>query len=129
MTDARKRDLCERAFSLAADVFRLYPKLAAASAGHALIARQLLSATASMGSQLEEGQAASSRRDMAAKYSIALREAREARYWARLAATDPRWAALLAAVIAELAEFVAMLTAAVKKLRLPAASAIVGAPV
>jgi four helix bundle protein len=115
-----ERDFRARAFQLAVEVFRLHPKLAAAGPGHALIARQLLRSAAAIGAQLEEGAASSSRRDMAAKYGIALREAREAHYWARLAATDPRWAADLAPVIQETREFVAMLTAAVKKLRQPA---------
>ncbi len=114
-----KRDFTERSFRLAADVFRLYPKLSAAGPGHAFIARQLLKAATSIGAQLEEGAAASSRRDMAAKYGIALREAREANFWARLGATDPRWSANLAPIIQETREFVAMLTTAVKKLRGP----------
>jgi four helix bundle protein len=104
---------------LAALVFALHSRLSAAGSGHALIARQLLRATASIGAQLEEGAAASSRRDMAAKYAIALREAREANFWARLGATDVRWAAELDPIIQETSEFVAMLTVSVKKLRIP----------
>jgi four helix bundle protein len=56
---------------------------------------------------------------MAAKYAISLREAREARYWARIAATDPQWTNELAPIVKETTEFVAMLTTAVKKLRKP----------
>jgi four helix bundle protein len=114
-----RRDFTARAFDLAVQVFRLHPRLAASGPGHALVARQLLRSATAIGAQLEEGAAASSRRDMAAKYGIALREAREANFWARLAATDPRWAAELAPIIQETREFVAMLTAAVKKLRQP----------
>ena len=70
---------------------------------------------------LEEGAVSNSRRDMAAKYAIALREAREANYWARLGATDPRWTEALAPIVQETHEFVAMLTTAVRKLRNPLA--------
>jgi four helix bundle protein len=97
----------------------MFPELATTSAAHAYVARQLLSATASVGANLEEGVAASSRRDMASKYSIALRESREAKYWSRLLAVDPRWAARAAPITQETDEFIAMLTVAVKKLRLP----------
>jgi four helix bundle protein len=115
----QRQDLNARAFKLAARVFKLFPQLAAAGSGHAYIARQLLRATASIGANLEEGSAASSRRDMAQKYSIALRESREGKYWSRLLATDPAWSSTLVAVIQETSEFVAMLTVSVRKLRLP----------
>ena len=72
----QRQDLKERAFRLASRVFKLFPELASTGLAHAYLARQLLSATASVGANLEEGVAASSRRDMASKYSIALRESR-----------------------------------------------------
>ena len=100
-------------------MFKLYPRLAGTGPAHALVARQLLKAVTSIGANLEEGTAPSSRRDMASKYSIALRESREGNYWARLAATDPRWTTELAPIIQETGEFVAMLTTSVKKLREP----------
>jgi four helix bundle protein len=115
-----RQDLNERAFKLASQVFKLCPKLSAAGAGHAYIAKQLLRATASIGANLEEGTAPSSRRDMAEKYAIALRESREAKYWSRLLATDQAWAALVQPITQETGEFVAMLTVSVRKLRRPA---------
>jgi four helix bundle protein len=121
MTNQRQ-DLNARAFKLAAQVFKLFPRLVAAGSGHAYIARQLLRATASIGANLEEGSAASSRRDMAQKYSIALRESREGKYWSRLLATDPAWSTTLEDVIQETSEFAAMLTVSVRKLRQPGAS-------
>jgi len=121
MTNQRQ-DLNARAFKLAARVFKLFPKLVMAGSGHAYIARQLLRATASVGANLEEGSAASSRRDMVQKYSIALRESREGKYWSRLLATDPAWSSTLEDVIQETSEFAAMLTVSVKKLRLPVGS-------
>jgi four helix bundle protein len=116
-----KRDLRQRAFELAAMVFKLYPKLAATSAAHSHLAHQLLRSVTAIGALLEEGAVASSRRDMALKYSLALREARESNYWSRLGRTDARWAGDLAPIAQETHEFVAMLTTAVKKLRNPIA--------
>src|SRR5262245_16385067 len=100
-----RQDLNERAFRLAARVFRMFPKLVAAGSGHAFIARQLLRAVGSIGANLEEGTASSSRRDMAQKQSIALRESREGKYWSRLLATDPAWAEPLGPIIQETGEF------------------------
>lgn len=56
---------------------------------------------------------------MAHKYALALREARESNYWSRLGRTDERWANELGPIAQETHEFVAMLTAAVRKLRNP----------
>jgi four helix bundle protein len=85
------------------------------------LADQLLAAATSVGANIEEGQAASSRRDMAAKYGIALREARETRYWLRLlAASDAAREIELLPLIQETEEFVAMLTVSVRRLREPA---------
>ena len=119
MSDRPRQDLKARAFALAERVFKLYPRLAAESPAHAHIAKQLLRATTAIGAMLEEGEVANGRRDMAAKYAIAAREAREANYWARLAATDQKWSEPLAPIIQETREFVAMLTVSVRKLRSP----------
>ncbi len=81
MSDRPRQDLKARAFALAERVFKLYSRLAAESPAHAHVARQLLRATTAIGALLEEGEVANSRRDMAAKYAIALREACEANYW------------------------------------------------
>jgi four helix bundle protein len=100
-------------------VFRLYPKVTRAGVAHAYVARQLLRAATSIGANLEEGHACTTRREMGFKHRLSLREAREANYWARLLATDPAWAKLLAETVRETAEFVAMLTTSVKRLSLP----------
>jgi four helix bundle protein len=54
---------------------------------------------------------------MAAKYAIALREAREARYWLRVISGDPLVGSSVDPLVAEATEWVAMLTTTVKKLR------------
>lgn len=103
-------------------MFKLYPRLAATSAAHAHVARQLLRSVTAIGALLEEGAVANSRRDMAAKYAIALRESRESNYWSRIIATDDRWASELAPITKETGEFIAMLTVSVRKLRAPVES-------
>ena len=70
-----------------------------------------------MGALLEEGVVANSRRDMAAKYAIARREARESRYWLSRFSKAPLWTTELAPLLQESNEFVAMLTVSVRKLR------------
>lgn len=119
MAEKNRQDLKARAFNLSVLVFKLFPELARTSPAHAHLAKQLWSAVTAIGAMLEEGEVAMSRRDMAAKYAIALREAREANYWSRLGATDPKWTARLAPVVQETHEFVAMLTVSVRKLKKP----------
>ena len=120
MAKLYERDLRERAFHLAVRVFKLFPQMSRSGPEFSYLAKQLLRAVTSIGANLEEGQAPSSRRDMASKYSIALREARESNFWSRLGATDERWEGRLRSIATETNEFVAMLTVAVKRLRQPA---------
>jgi four helix bundle protein len=120
MAKRYEKDIRERAFNLAARVFRHYSKLAAPSAAHAVVVRELLRSASSSAVNLEETVAPSSRKDMAAKWAIALREGREASAWARLLATDTRLKQELDPVITELGELVAMMTTGLKNLRGPA---------
>jgi len=53
-----------------------------------IISKQLLRCATSIGANIEEAGAASSRKDFALKMSIASKEAREARYWLRLLKED-----------------------------------------
>jgi len=117
MPNEPRQDLLARAFALAVRVFKLYPRMAATGPAHAHIARQLLRSVTAIGALLEEGVVANSRRDMAAKYAISLRESRESNYGSRIIATDQRWTAELTPIIQETGEFIAMLTVSVRKLR------------
>ena len=49
-----------------------------------ILARQVLRSGTSIGANIEEGQSAQSKADFIHKFSIALKEAREIRYWLRL---------------------------------------------
>jgi four helix bundle protein len=56
------------------------------SPGIHVIANQLVKSATSVGANLEEAKAASSRREFARFVDISLREAREAHYWLRIIA-------------------------------------------
>ena len=84
------------------------------------LARQLLRSGTSIGANLEEAKAAQSRRDAACKFSIALKEAREASYWLRLLkATGLMGAKLADPLLAEASELIAILTVARRRLNQP----------
>jgi len=119
MADPRRQDLKARAFRLSELALEVCERMALDGPRMAHIADQLFRAVSGIGALLEEGEVASSRRDMAAKYAIALREAREGNYWSRLGSERSKWARELAPIVQETKEFVAMLTVAVRKLRTP----------
>jgi four helix bundle protein len=81
------------------------------------LARQFLRAGTSIGANLEEAKGAQTRRDLAAKFSIALKEARETAYWLRLfEATGLAPAALLGELANAAGELIAILTVSRRKL-------------
>ena len=109
-------NFADRSFDFACDIVRLYKELPATVSQ--VIKTQLLKAATSTGANLEEARAASSRRDLKAKFAIALREARETLYWLRLIqATKLAPELLLRRRLAEAWELVAVLAASVKKLK------------
>ncbi len=81
--------------------------------------RQFMRAATSIGANLEEAEAAQSRADFISKCNIALKEAREARYWRRLIAeTAPGVDRVeLERELNESRELVAILTSIVRRSR------------
>ena len=69
-------------FAFAVTVIRLFKRLQ--SVREYAVSNQLLKSGTSVGANVEEAMAASSRRDFLHKMSIASKEAREAVYWLRL---------------------------------------------
>lgn len=112
-----RQDLCERSFRFAVDILQFYKEIARTKPLLLHPARQMLKAGTSVGANIEEGVAADSRRHMAAKYSISLRESRECRFWLRLIATEEDLTIRAQPLIKEAAEFVAMLSKSVRNLR------------
>jgi four helix bundle protein len=96
----------------------LYRTLNATPSFPYAISRQLLRSGTSVGANIEESRAASSRRDLAARFAIALREARETKYWLRLIlATKLSNSPLTDTALRECDELAAILTRSVQKLR------------
>ena len=112
-----RQDLCARALRFSAAILALNRRLVPKKERFGPALNQLVRAATSIGANVEEAQVANSRRDMGAKYAIALPEAREARYWLRVIATDPSLGEDLTPLIGEATEWIAMLTTTVKKLR------------
>jgi len=75
-----------KTFNFSMDILQLYKALL--NQKEYIISRQLLRCSTSIGANVEEAGAASSRKDFALKMSIASKEAREARYWLRLLKED-----------------------------------------
>jgi four helix bundle protein len=79
-----KTNLKERAFSFSVAVLKMHDRVSSLGSPQAHMARQLFRSASAICALLEEADVAASRRDMAAKQAIALREAREAVYWLKL---------------------------------------------
>ncbi len=78
------------------------------------IAQQLLRSGTSIGANVEEAQAAQSRRDFAAKMAIASKEARETHYWLRLISDARLLQQSVAEPLEAVDEMIRLLTAIVK---------------
>ena len=108
-------DFRERSFLFARDVVAFARVVA--DRGYILrrLAGQLVDAGSSVGANLEESADGQSKPDFISKQCIALKESREARFWLRLiAVSEPDFVLRAQPLIAEVSEFVAMLTASVK---------------
>ena len=107
----------ERAFVQSAAVLTLSGELGRLGPQYRHIADQLFRSVSAIGANLEEAEAATSRREMAHKQSIALREARESEYWLRMLLKADVMRARVEPLRKEAGELVAILTVSVKKLR------------
>jgi len=72
----------ERTFEFALQIIELYKFLN--TKNEYIFSKQLLRSATSVGANVEEAQAAQSRKDFISKMSIASKEARESKYWIRL---------------------------------------------
>ena len=109
-----------RSFRFSCAIVRAYMKLAKQPDLPAHLARQVLRSGTAIGANLEEHKAAQTRKDAAAKVSIALKEARETTYWLRLLlATQLAPSTLIEPLLQEAGELVAILTVTRRKLNTP----------
>ena len=108
----------DRSFRFSVEILRQYRHLTTVADIPRHLAVQMLRAGTAIGANLEEAKSASSRRDLAAKNAIALREARECHYWLRLIRTDqPQLEQQLTPLTDECQQLVAILATAVRNLR------------
>jgi len=115
---AKSKDLRVRGFEFTVDIVRLCR--ADLSSGPIIrrLAYQLVDAAGSVGANLEESGAGQTKPDFIAKQCIALKEAKESRFWIRvIAEAYPTKAQILAPRLQESTELVAMLTASIKTAR------------
>ena len=118
MSDAPPFDLAERTFRFACAIVRFCRRLAQEPGVTRHIAWQLADAGTSIAANYEEAKAAYSRRELAAKSTIVLKEARESRLWLRLIEAEKLAApAEVTPLLKEANELVAIFTTSVKHLK------------
>ncbi|MCF6222657.1 MAG: four helix bundle protein [Flavobacteriaceae bacterium] len=79
----KKSIVVEKSYSFALRIIDLY-KYLNFERKEFVLSKQILKSGTSIGANIEEGQAAQSKRDFISKNSIALKETRETHYWLRL---------------------------------------------
>jgi four helix bundle protein len=111
-------EINERAFRFGCRAVKLYRALRSAGGPAWEIAPQPLDAGTSIGANLEEATGGQSKPDFIAKVSIALKEAREARFWLRLISVSGLLPSdSVKADLQEAHEIVAILTTIVRRAR------------
>ena len=109
----RRMDIQERTFQFAVRVVKLVDRLPRTVAGME-VGRQLVRAATSVGANVEEADAAESRRDFVHKMKIAHKEAREARYWLEIVQAALLDDAEVRSLIQESNELIRILQAIIK---------------
>lgn len=114
---ATQQDIQRRTFTFACDIVRFCDR-ASGPRSVRKITNQLLDAGTSVGANVEEARSNQSPADFAAKIYIALKEAREARYWMRLLfACHPQLREQVAPLLGESEQLVAILYTIAKNAR------------
>lgn len=116
MESGKGADLRERAFEFGCAVLGMHRYYYRRDPSLRNVTQQASAAATSIGANLEEADAGQSRADFISKCNIALKEARETRYWLRVVA---RFApsSRMNELIAESTELIAILTTIVRKSR------------
>jgi four helix bundle protein len=111
-------DFRERAFRFTCELFDYCEDLARNPGPSRRLADQLFDAGSSIGANLAESKSAHSRRELASKTAISLKESHETKYWLRIAAAKSLGKPELREwLLQESDEFVAMLTVSVRRLQ------------
>jgi four helix bundle protein len=78
--ELKGKEICDRTRAFALRIIKVYQALERNEVGR-ILGRQMLRSGTSIGANVEEAQAGQSKADFVSKMSIALKEARETRYW------------------------------------------------
>ena len=118
MAEEPREGFRDRAFKFTCKLFDFCEELARTPGPSRQVAYQLFNAGSSIGANLEESKAAYSRRELASKNAISLKESRETKYWLRIAeAKSLGKSELRDWLLDEADQFVAMLTVSVRRLQ------------
>jgi len=112
MTQQKQNIIVEKTFQFAVDIAQLYKKLKAEREFQ--IGNQLFRSAGSIGANVEEAQAAVSKRDFIAKLGIASKEARETRYWLRVIQSSKLIDVDLSYYLKSIEEIISILTKIIK---------------
>jgi four helix bundle protein len=112
MTQQKQNIIVEKTFQFAVDIAQLYKKLKAEREFQ--IGNQLFRSAGSIGANVEEAQAAVSKRDFIAKLGIASKEARETRYWLRVIQSSKLIDVDLSSYLKSIEEIISILTKIIK---------------
>lgn len=104
--------IVDKSFDFALEVIELYVQMK--EQNEFVLSRQLVASGTSIGANVEEATAAYTKKDFAAKMSIASKEAREARYWLRLLDKSRVVELDVQKALTEIEEIIKILTAIVK---------------
>jgi len=108
-----KAIIVDKSYEFSLRIIELYKYLSFERKEYVL-SKQILRCGTSIGANVEEGQAAISKRDFASKNSIALKEARESHYWLRLLRDSDFLPEKFSSLINESEELKRILTSIVK---------------
>lgn len=104
--------ILDKSFGFALLIIELYKQMTEQK--EFVLSKQLLRSGTSIGANVEEATAAYSKKDFAAKMSIASKEAREARYWLRLIDKSKIVTVDVDIYLKEIEDIIKILTAIVK---------------
>ncbi|PJE67451.1 four helix bundle protein [Candidatus Shapirobacteria bacterium CG10_big_fil_rev_8_21_14_0_10_40_9] len=111
----KKKDIIERAFKFGVAVIKTADSLPKTPVGFA-IANQLVRSGTSVGANIEEAQDGLTRKEFIRSMSIALKEARETRFWLRIAVeSGTLFTKKVGTVLNESEELIKILVTIVKK--------------
>jgi len=109
----KENTVLRKSYEFAVRIVKLSRKLR--SEGEYVLSKQVLRSGTSIGANVEEAQAAQSRKDFHSKLTIASKEANETRYWLRLLRDAGSETPELTRALTDIEELIRLLAAITKK--------------